>query len=162
MPEDPTLESLLEEERALVLERFDYDFAWALGSHMRDEASARALPVAIEVTHGLDRVFFALMPGATPDNFDWTHRKAAVVYRLHHSSLYMRIAAQQGGYDFNARFRLPETEFAASGGAVPLIVRNAGLIGVAAVSGLPDVDDHRLVIESLRSLQAEPHRRKEV
>jgi uncharacterized protein (UPF0303 family) len=56
MPEDPSLESLLEGEQALVLERFDYDFAWALGCHIRAAASARALPVAIEVTHGLDRV----------------------------------------------------------------------------------------------------------
>jgi uncharacterized protein (UPF0303 family) len=153
MPDDPSLEELLDEERALVLERFDYDLAWALGCRMRDTAAARRLPVAIEVTHGLDRVFFARLPGATPDNFDWTHRKAAVAHRFHHSSLHMRILAAQRGFDFNARYRLPAAEYAASGGAVPLVVRNAGLIGVAAVSGLADVDDHRLVVESIRAVQ---------
>jgi uncharacterized protein (UPF0303 family) len=98
-------------------------------------------------------VFLALMPGATPDNVDWTHRKAAVVHRFRHSSLYMRVAAEQGGYDFNTRYRLPAAEYAASGGGVPLVVRNAGLIGVAAVSGLPDVDDHRLIVDSLAALR---------
>lgn len=154
MSEDPTLESLLAEEQALVLDRFDYDFVWALGSSIREIASAKRLPVAIEVTHGLDRVFFSLMPGATPDNFDWTHRKAAVVHRFHHSSLYMRITAEKGGYNFNTRFRVPESEYAASGGGVPLFVKNAGLVGVAAVSGLPDVEDHRLIIERLKILRA--------
>ncbi len=148
----PTLAQLLEEERAIVLDRFDYDFAWALGSAIREKAALAKAPIAVEVTHGLDRVFFALLPGATPDNFDWTHRKAAVVHRFHHSSLYMRIAAEEAKFDFNLRYRLPATDYAASGGGVPLVVKNAGLVGVAAVSGLPDVEDHAIIVEQIKIL----------
>jgi uncharacterized protein (UPF0303 family) len=154
MTDELTIEGLLEEERALVFESFDEDIAWALGCRIREAAAARALPVAMEVTHGLERVFLARMPGATPDNVDWMRRKAAVVHRFHHSSLYMRLLCEQHGVDFNARYRLPATEYAASGGGMPLVVRHAGLIGVAAVSGLPDVEDHRLVAESIRAVQA--------
>jgi uncharacterized protein (UPF0303 family) len=123
MKSPPTLEELLEEEGAIVLDRFDYDVAWKLGCAIRDRAALARAPIAVEVTHGLDRVFFALLPGATPDNFDWTHRKAAVVHRFHHSSLYMRVAAEIGKFDFNLRYRLPTAEYAAAGGGVPLFVR---------------------------------------
>jgi uncharacterized protein (UPF0303 family) len=135
-----------------LLEWFDYDFAWKLGSLMRDRAAAACAPVAITIAHGADVVFSVLMPGATPDNTDWTARKRAGALRFQRSSLAMRLAAEHGGYDFNRRYRLPESEFAASGGGVPLLLRNGTLIGTAGVSGLPDVDDHRLIADALRTL----------
>jgi uncharacterized protein (UPF0303 family) len=92
------------------------------------------------------------MPGATPDNLDWAARKRAVAVRFHRSSLAMRLEAEQRQIDFNRRYRLPEADFAASGGGVPLMLRNGTLIGAAGVSGLPDVEDHRLIVEALRSL----------
>jgi uncharacterized protein (UPF0303 family) len=64
----------------------------------------------------------------------------------------MRLEAEERGIDFNRRYRLPEAAFAASGGGVPLLLRNGMLIGTAGVSGLPDVEDHRLIVEALRSL----------
>jgi Haem-degrading len=70
-----TLERLAAEQNELLLDRFDYDFAWALGKSMRDLAKKTSAPVAIEVTHGTALVFASLLPGATPDNLDWTARK---------------------------------------------------------------------------------------
>ena len=64
----------------------------------------------------------------------------------------MRLLCEQHGWNFNDRFRLPEADFAASGGAVPIMVRGVGLVGTAAVSGLPDVEDHALVVSALESL----------
>lgn len=111
------------------------------------------------MAHGTDVVFALLMPGATPDNSDWAARKRAVAHRFHKSSLAVRLEAETGGYDFNARFRLPEADFVASGGGVPLMLRGGTLIGTAAVSGLPDVDDHRLVTSALRQLLSQDERR---
>lgn len=149
---DYTLEALAREQEELRLDRFDYDFAWRLGARMRDAAAGGGLPVAITVAHGSDLVFAALLPGATPDNLDWAARKRAVARRFHRSSLAMRLEAEAKGHDFHRRYRLPEADFAASGGGVPLILRGGTLIGTAGVSGLPDVEDHRLVVEALRSL----------
>lgn len=147
-----TLESLATERQELQLERFDYDFAWALGQEIRARASAENAPVAIEISHGLTAVFTTLLPGATIDNLDWTARKRAVAHRFHKSSLAVRLEAEAGGYDFNERFRLPKDKFVASGGGFPLIMRGGTLIGAACVSGLPDTDDHRLIVEALRSV----------
>lgn len=147
-----TLDTLAQELQELRLASFDYDFAWRLGALMQAEAAARNLPAAITVAHGTDVVFSCLMPGATPDNTDWAARKRAVAHRFHQPSLAMRLEAERGGYDFNQRFRLPEAQFVASGGGFPLILRGGTLIGTAAVSGLPDVEDHQLVTQALRSL----------
>ncbi|MCP8882735.1 heme-degrading domain-containing protein [Devosia sp. XJ19-1] len=148
----PTMAELEAQQARLHLPRFDYAAAWVLGAHMQAEAAARKLPVAIEVTHGETPVFFALMPGATPDNPDWVRRKRAVALRFHQSSLYMRLQCEQHGWDFARRFRLPEADYAASGGGVPIIVDGVGLVGAAAVSGLPDVEDHNLVVSALEKL----------
>ena len=91
------------------------------------------------------------MPGATPDNPDWTRRKRAVALRFHRSSLAMRLECEQHGWDFSKRFRLPETDYAASGGGFPIIVRGAGVIGAVAVSGLRDVEDHLLAVAALKA-----------
>lgn len=149
-----TLETLAQELRDLQLPTFDYDFAWRLGCLMQAEASARFLPASITVAHGTDVVFALLMPGATPDNTDWAARKRAVAHRFHRSSLAMRLEAEAGGFDFNARYRLPEAGYVASGGGFPLILRTGTLIGTVGVSGLPDVEDHLLAANALRRLLA--------
>jgi uncharacterized protein (UPF0303 family) len=149
-----TIESLAQEQQELQLEYFDYNFAGQLGLLIRDQAIKAALPISITVAHGADVVFSILMPGATADNSAWAARKRCVAHRFHRSSLAMRLEAEQGKYDFNLRFRLPEAEFVASGGGVPLILRNGTLIGTAGVSGMPDVEDHRLVVVALMQILA--------
>ncbi|ODT67086.1 MAG: hypothetical protein ABS75_26075 [Pelagibacterium sp. SCN 63-23] len=146
------VEGLEVELRSLLLNGFDYDFAWLLGSRLRDAAVELGAPVAIEVRHGPDVVFATLVPGATIDNFDWTRRKCAVAYRFHKSSLAVRLEAQGANYDFNARFRLPPAEYAASGGGFPLILNGGTLVGSVGVSGLPDIEDHMLITSTLRTL----------
>ncbi|ODT75047.1 MAG: hypothetical protein ABS76_35250 [Pelagibacterium sp. SCN 64-44] len=149
----PGLDALAAEQADMQLPRFDYEIAWRIGAHIRAAAAARDLPIAIEVSHGDAPVFFALMPGATPDNADWTRRKRAVALRFHRSSLAMRLECERHGWDFSRRFRLPEADYAASGGGVPIIVRQAGIVGAVAVSGLPDVEDHAMAIAALKSVQ---------
>lgn len=147
-----TPESLAAEQQELLVDTFNYDFAWALGVRMRELAVKVAAPVAITVAHGTALVFSSLLPGATLDNLDWTARKRAVAHRFHRSSLSIRLEAETAGYDFNARFRLPEADYVASGGGFPLILRGGTLIGTAAISGLPDVEDHKIVVAALRDI----------
>jgi uncharacterized protein (UPF0303 family) len=149
-----TIESLAQEQQDLQLAYFDYNFAAQLGLLIRDQAVKAALPISITVAHGTDIVFSLLMPGATADNSAWAARKRSVAQRFHRSSLAMRLEAEKGKYDFNQRFRLPEAEFVASGGGVPLILRNGTLIGTVGVSGMPDVEDHRIVVMALKQILA--------
>ena len=46
--------------------------------------------------------------------------------------------------------------FAAAGGCFPVYVEGAGVIGTITVSGLPQVDDHRLVVEVVRNFLRRP------
>jgi len=147
-----TIDALAQEATELMLPAFDYAFAWRLGSLMQTEAAALSLPVAITVAHGTAVVFSVLMPGATPDNIDWASRKRAVAHRFHRSSLSLRLEAEAGDFDFNRRYLLAPGDFIASGGGVPLMLRGGTLIGTAGVSGLPDIEDHRLIVSALRKL----------
>ncbi|MDR6100882.1 uncharacterized protein (UPF0303 family) [Agrobacterium larrymoorei] len=149
----PTIESVKAEEAALQIPTFHYAFVWTLGSLIRQKAAEGNHPVAIEVRHGNDVVFATLLPGATIDNFGWARRKCAVVHRFHRSSLRVRLEAEAKGYDFNAKFGLPVTDYVASGGGFPLILKGGTLVGSVAVSGLPDIEDHAMIVESLRELR---------
>jgi len=154
--DSPRLSAVAEEREGLQLSHFDYEFAWNLGSRIRAKAAAADLPVAIEIRHGTDVIFSTLVGKATIDNLDWARRKGAVAHRFHKSSLEVRLEAQENSYDFNAHFRLPTTDYVASGGGFPLIIRGGLLIGTAAVSGLPDVEDHRLIVEALKDMTGRP------
>ncbi|CVI63325.1 conserved hypothetical protein [Agrobacterium deltaense NCPPB 1641] len=148
----PSISELLEQQERLQISKFDYAFAWELGSRIYHLGRAEKLPIAIQIRHGTDIVFSALAPGATIDNFDWVRRKCAVVHRFHQSSLYVRLQAEEKGYDFNTRFRLAAADYGASGGAVPILLKGGTFIGSAGVSGLPDVQDHLLVTDCLSEL----------
>ena len=152
MTTTPSMDDLLAEQAQLVLKRFDYALALQIGSHIQAAAAQRNLPIGIEVSHGASAVFLAIMPGATPDNVDWVRRKRAVALRFHQSSLYMRLLCESKGVNFHTRYRLPDADYAASGGGVPVFVENVGVVGAVAVSGLQDVEDHRLVVSAIQSI----------
>jgi uncharacterized protein (UPF0303 family) len=148
----PPLAELAAEEAELQLTRFTNDDAWALGSALVARAQREQLPVAIEVSRHSHQLFHAALPGATPDNDSWIARKAAVVHRFGHSSLYVGQRSRETGTTFEEEFGLDPQRFAAHGGGFPLIVRDVGPIGVVVVSGLPQVEDHRMVVAALRDL----------
>lgn len=149
MNDSNNLEALLAEERELQFPSFGADAAWMLGNAIHQRAMAGSFPIAIEVSRNGQQLFFAALPGATPDNAEWIRRKRAVV-QLHHSSLYMSVEAEQTGRPFLQRYGLPEQDYAAAGGGFPIFVRETGCVGAVVVSGLPQLEDHRLVTEAIR------------
>jgi uncharacterized protein (UPF0303 family) len=142
------LQTLLEQERTLQFDAFSHDDAWMLGTGLRTLAVEQALPVAIAIMLGDQRVFHAGLTGASADNDGWLERKFAVVRRYGHSSLAVGVEFRSRGVDFDVDSRLDPTRFAAHGGAFPLFVRGS-IVGMVGVSGLPQLDDHALVIEAL-------------
>ncbi len=140
-----------EQERALVLPRFTHDDAWRLGCLLVELASERGLAVTIDVRKGTQQVFHAALEGTTPDNDSWVERKVRVVYRFGASSYLVGLRARAKGVDFAEQHQLPLQEYAAHGGAFPVRVDGVGVVGVVTVSGLPQADDHALVVEALRT-----------
>lgn len=150
MTNEELLTSLLAEEERLVFPYFNFDTAWALGCALRDAAVLAQHPVAILVRQNGRGIFHTALEGSSSDNDVWLERKSAVVERFGHSSYYVGSKARATSeVDFNVGARLDPDKFAAHGGAFPLIVAKTGIVGTIAVSGLPQVDDHRFVVEQL-------------
>ncbi|MFC5924064.1 heme-degrading domain-containing protein [Micromonospora vulcania] len=148
----PTQEELLREEGELELAGLSESDAYELGILAVAAAKERELPVAVGVWRAGRQLFHCGLPGSTQDNDAWLRRKGRVVMRFEHSSLYMARLCQDKQVTLAQRYGLPAARYAAAGGAVPLRVRGTGVVGWFGVSGLPQLDDHRFVVEMLRSL----------
>lgn len=151
----PEIAELEEQERRLTLSRFTYDDAWALGTLLVELARARKAPVAIDIRRGGQQLFHAALPGSTPDNDAWIDRKRRVVERYGCSSLLVGSRFRAKGTTFEDSSRLDPDVYAAHGGAFPITVEGAGVIGTVVVSGLPQLEDHAMVVEALERLKAE-------
>jgi uncharacterized protein (UPF0303 family) len=80
---------------------------------------------------------------------EWVRRKNNVVARFHHSSYYAGLKEKIKGQSLAETQGLPVADYATHGGAFPLRVAGAGVVGSATVSGLPMRADHELVVEAL-------------
>lgn len=148
------LEQLKAERDALELPYFNEEVAWRIGCHIREAAVAAGHAIAIEVSRTGGRLFFASMPGASPDNESWIRRKRNVVERFGESSLTMAVAASLRGKTLIERFELPPADFVHSGGSVVVRVTNCGPVGAVSVSGLDQREDHRLAAAAIAAVKA--------
>jgi uncharacterized protein (UPF0303 family) len=146
------LERIALQERELVFPRFDMEIAWQLGSLLRNMAHERRLPVVIDVRRFHCPLFYAALEGTNPDNAEWVRRKNNVVARFHISSYAAGIKEKIKGHTLTETQGLPLSDYATHGGAFPLRVSGAGVVGSATVSGLPMRADHELVVEALCAL----------
>jgi uncharacterized protein (UPF0303 family) len=150
---DPALlAELLDQEERLVLSHLTYDDAGRLGAILAELAQSRGLPVVVRVevdtSAGPHTVFQRAMPGTSPNNDWWLGRKAAVVRHYGHSSFAVGTRYRVEGGTFETRSELDPAMYAAHGGCFPLRV-DGQLVGVVGISGLPQQDDHALVVEGL-------------
>lgn len=139
------------EAAALVLASFDEALALRLGSILVDLALAEDLPVVIDIRTSDRTLFHAALPGSAPLNDLWARRKSNTVLRFHEASLLVGAKHREKGETL-ARHGLDSSDYADNGGAVPIRVRGVGVVAVATVSGLPQVEDHRLVVRGIRAL----------
>jgi len=155
MTDDASLAELLDQERRLVFPSFDNETGIALGLALLQAGRERGLPITVDVTRTGQQIFHAALPGTAADNDQWVIRKNAVVYRFGHSSFYMGRSSAAKGVPFHERFIVDPLAFAPHGGAFPITVAGTGIVGTVTVSGLPQQDDHALVVEILTRFLAE-------
>jgi uncharacterized protein (UPF0303 family) len=161
MSDDPTTtdasDLILEleaQEIRLQFDGFTHADAWELGSLLVAMGSERGLGITIDITRGDQQLFHAALAGTSPDNDEWIARKTRVVRRFGHSSYLVGLSNAARGTDLVADFGLPLNQFAPHGGSFPITVRGTGPVGTVTVSGLPQADDHALVVEALESFLA--------
>jgi len=145
----------LQEER-LQFSSFDATTAWAIGTRLREVAAGRGVAVAIDIQLHGHPLFFAAMPGTTPNNVDWIRRKRNVVQRFHRSSYAVGLELQQGQKTLGDTIGVELRDYAPHGGCFPVNLRGTGCVGTITVSGLPQRDDHALVVEVLAEFLGQP------
>ena len=143
------LDELLAKEKRLVFALFDNDTAIALGTLLLEIARERSLPVAMDITRAGQQLFHAALAGSSADNDEWIKRKVATVMRFGHSSFYMGRSTAAKGVDFCTRYLLDPMRYAPQGGSFPIVVVGTGVVGTVTISGLPQAEDHALVVEAL-------------
>lgn len=143
------LAKLLVQEQALVLPQFDHDVAWRIGTTLRDLALHRKFAVAIEVRRFEQPLFCCALDGTSPANSDWVRRKSNVVAHFFRSSYAVGLGLREKKTTLMEKHALPAADYAADGGSFPICVGHAGVVGSVTVSGLPQRDDHELVVEAL-------------
>jgi uncharacterized protein (UPF0303 family) len=114
-----------------------------------EEARRKALPIVIDIGFFHQPLFFVAMPESVPDNMDWIRKKRNVVQRFHRSSYAMGLLMKSKGSSLEQRYALSRADFAEHGGGFPIRLEGCGVIGSVTVSGLPQQDDHMLIVRML-------------
>ncbi|MGO4854110.1 heme-degrading domain-containing protein [Phaeovulum sp. W22_SRMD_FR3] len=151
------LAQIAREELELRFVSFDEDTAWALGQALARRAQERRAPVVLNIRSS-DRTYFHLaLPGATPDNDLWAQRKSNTTLHLHRASLAVGAAMRAKGQDpdsFGLGRGLDPLVYSAHGGSFPIRLTKGPVLGAITVSGLPQIEDHALIVETLRGFLA--------
>ena len=143
-------EKILLQEKRLQFKHFDADAAWTIGTALKAAAERRKVSVAIDIQmHGMPLFSYA-MAGITPDNWDWIRRKRNVVMRYQRSSYAIGLKYERAKTTLHAATGLELKDFAPHGGCFPILLAVTGCVGTIAVSGLPQREDHALVVEVLQ------------
>jgi uncharacterized protein (UPF0303 family) len=141
--------SLEAQEERLVFTRFSNADAWRLGSAMVAAAIERTLPITIDIQRHGQRLFHVALPGTTAENDSWIERKVNVVNRFAAASYLVGRRLAANGTPLDEALGVEPRLFAAAGGAFPVRIRDVGVVGTVAISGLPQADDHAFVTEMI-------------
>jgi len=148
---DELLNSLLQEEKELQFTSFNEDTAWQIGRWLVEYAVQQNLPVTIDIMRGQQQLFHAARPGTSADNDEWVKRKVRLVNRVAHSSFYVGQLLKSKGRRIEEEMLLVESEYAPHGGCFPIIIKGTGMVGAITVSGLPQEEDHKLVVKAIQA-----------
>lgn len=143
------IERIRAQEQTLVFKLFNEAEAVKLGGALHAAAVAEKLPLAIEIGLWDRRLFYATTAGATADNQEWVRRKFNLVRRLQAASYRTVLEQDRDDRMFPPHRTLDVSDYALAGGGFPIRVQNAGVIGAVIVSGLPQREDHNLIIRVL-------------
>ncbi len=141
------------QEAALQFEHFSNNDAFELGLLMVAEAKAQNLSVAIDISVAGCQIFRHSLAGTSPNNDKWLKRKSNMVYYAQKSTLHTGSELKIIGKDMINNWRLAPTEYSVAGGGFPINLIGTGFIGSICVSGLPDMDDHMFIVNSLEKFK---------
>lgn len=158
LPFDLPLDKIDEQEGQCILLGFNADYAFELGSQIRQRAKNADKCIVIDITTVTGLTWFRATSGlgTNLDNQNWVARKRNAVIRFGRSSFFLGCKMRQQGKTLQEAYGVSDTEYAAHGGGFPIRVNGVeGPVAVVTVSGLPQVEDHTLVFQCLRDFAAQ-------
>jgi uncharacterized protein (UPF0303 family) len=149
---DEDLKRLAIQEECLQFEAFNAETAFEVGTRLKALIESMGKKAAFDIQLAGHPLFFYAMPGTTPDNVDWIRRKRNVVMRFHKSSYAFSLNVQKNGHSLTERFGAGTDQLILSGGGFPIRLRGSSVVGSITVSGLPQRDDHGVIVQVLAEM----------
>ena len=140
------LEIREQEHHTLQFKSFSNIKALELGLRLVDVAKEKQSPVTIDIQKNNQQIFHFAFEGTSKDNDEWIKRKNRIVNHFGKSSIYIKELLNEKKISLEEMFFIDSSKFSAFGGAFPIIIEDTGVIGTITVSGLPDEEDHNLVV----------------
>ena len=144
------LQQVVQDEQDVVMESFNAENAWELGCLMVQMAKEQGVKLTISIDVNGQKLFYYAFDGTHLNNESAVARKTRVAHVFRCCSLRVFYELQASGGSIADRGRDPK-DYLAMGGAVPIRLKDSGVIGTVCVSGLAHPDDHRFVISAMKA-----------
>lgn len=143
---------LEQQEQILRFTKFNPETAWELGCYLRKLLTDCRAGGTIEIELADHLLFACATPTSTPGQADWIRRKRNVVHRFARSSYAIGRLLECNNETLQSRHSLNPKDYAAHGGGFPILLEGTGPVGSIVMSGLPQRDDHCLVVAALAKI----------
>ncbi len=138
-----------QQESLLHFAAFTPDTAWELGNRLRDALLARDAGGTVEIELGGHLLFACATPGAKANQSDWIRRKRNTVRHFARSSYAVGRQLELDRHTLEAHHGLSLADYAAHGGGFPIFLAGSECVGTVILSGLPQREDHNLVVTAI-------------
>lgn len=139
------------EAARLILPEFTEETALRLGLTVVNMAKLEKMPIVVNIRTPDRTLFHCALPGSAPLNDIWARRKSNTAFAFRLASFHAQSVMKAKGEDI-AKHGLDPANYAPQGGAVPIVVRGAGMVACLTVSGLPQAEDHALAVRAIATL----------
>lgn len=136
--------------KKIEIAQFNNKLALEMGMAIVDLAKSRSQNIAVQIERLNHSIFLYVDDNLPADKHNWLRRKANVAKYFEESSLKVKNDLIDGKMTLEGTFALNPDEYLAKGGAIPIFVKNAGMIAIVTVSGLHDEADHEIIIDALK------------
>lgn len=143
------LERYEREEDELRFETFDNYTAWKVGNAIVEKAIKEELVIATSIRIGDFEVFKYGILGTNTENDGWMRRKVNTVNHLQISSIHAAAILEKENQTMEDYYSFNAEDYVCCGGGFPVKLKSGELIGTIAVSGLPDYEDHQVIVDVL-------------
>lgn len=145
------INEITKQEEMLRFDHFNNDVAWELGKHLVKKTQDDGIQMAISIKKlNGNCIFSYFSEGTNLLNENWIRRKFnAVIYNEISSFKLWAIHTWKGRVPEDTGLKSDEVAFC--GGGFPIRLKTGELVAVLIVSNLPHEQDHKFIIDGLKT-----------